>query len=109
MKCQVGHWVHRDQEDGPALDKRKGNGNTGGGVLVQVPVDWGGVGGKKAGAGWQAPQGVLGVPVTQGPGGSGWDPGPALGATGHEQTLEKSRNGRVNVWAPTGTPGKPCF
>lgn len=28
MQCQAGHWVHRDQEDRLALDKRKGNGNT---------------------------------------------------------------------------------
>lgn len=82
---------------------------TQGGELVQVPGDWVGGGGETAGAGWQVPHGVLGVPVTQGPGGGGWDPGPALGATGHKQTQEKSQNGHVNVWAPTGTPGEPCF
>lgn len=42
MQCQGGHRDHRDQEDGTAPGKRKGNGNRGGGgLLVKVLVGLG--------------------------------------------------------------------
>lgn len=53
---------------------------TQGGELVQVPGDWGGGRGETAGAGWQVPLGVLGVPVTQGTRGRRVGPWPCSGS-----------------------------
>lgn len=74
MQCQASHWIHGDQEDGPALDEWKGDGIPGGGVLVKVLVGRG-WGGEKAGLASRSP-GRSGDARHAGPQGRGMGPWP---------------------------------